>query len=167
MQTFQPSKIRSSYLQRIAEMYSFCCAISHMASWLSIRASLFLAVETFKSYTEYLSVYMYMHFSVKVELDSIVLPEKEMSYLRTNFCHAINMTSSGLRKILTLKNINMLGVLVLICPVILYWHSCGGRWYGHSNYHIWHDICPHDYSVTKHPKTYPHDKIYQHYKQWP
>ena len=30
--TFQPSKIRSSYLQRTAETYSFSCVISHMAS---------------------------------------------------------------------------------------------------------------------------------------
>ena len=29
--TFQPSKMRSSYLQRTAETYSFSCAISHMA----------------------------------------------------------------------------------------------------------------------------------------
>ena len=32
MHTFQPSKIRSSYLQRTAEMYSFSCAISHVTS---------------------------------------------------------------------------------------------------------------------------------------
>ena len=31
--TFQPSKIRSSYLQRTAETYSFSCAMSHVASW--------------------------------------------------------------------------------------------------------------------------------------
>ena len=36
MHTLQPSKIKSSYLQRIAETYSFSCAINHVAScsWL-------------------------------------------------------------------------------------------------------------------------------------
>ena len=33
MHTFQPSKIRSSYIQRTAETYSFSCAIGHVASW--------------------------------------------------------------------------------------------------------------------------------------
>ena len=35
--TFQPSKIRSSYLQRPAETYSFSCAISHVASCFPVK----------------------------------------------------------------------------------------------------------------------------------